>query len=47
VAAAAELVMGQRSERVPAVIVRGLTQMRRNEIGFVQEIAVLNMFGLR
>lgn len=30
VAAAAELVIGQ-SERVPAMIVRGLTRMRRNE----------------
>lgn len=31
VAAAAELVIGQGSERVPAMIVRGLTRMRRNE----------------
>ena len=31
VAAAAELVMGQGSEGVPAVIVRGVTRMKRNE----------------
>ena len=60
VAAAAELVMGQGSEGVPAVIVRGLTAHEKKresrpfkeapsweEVGFVQEIAVVKMFSLK